>query len=83
MFDGIQIGEYGPSALVGIFVVLVFTGGLVPWRYHKALRDDRDKLQETVDKQADQINNVIVPLGQNVAAILRALPRIDDTEPIR
>ncbi|MCZ4498861.1 MAG: hypothetical protein JWQ74_1414 [Marmoricola sp.] len=84
MIDGIPIGTYGPATLVAIAVILVFTGGLVPYRYYKALRVDRDKLQDTVDKQAEQISDILIPLGKNVASILRSLPNLaSDTEDTR
>jgi hypothetical protein len=80
MIEGVLASNLAPSALLGLGLVLIFTGGLVPFRYYKAMRDDRDKALATVEKQAEQIDKLLVPMAQNTAAILRALPRLNETE---
>lgn len=43
MLDGIPIGSLTPSVLLGIFVLMVFLGWLVPKSVYKTTLDDKDK----------------------------------------
>lgn len=50
--DGIPLVELGPPALVAIFVLLVFTGRLVPRKQHEEELAARDKV--TADARAER-----------------------------
>ena len=70
---GIPWGSLGPSGLVTMFVVLIFTGRVVTRSVHQEALDDRDRyraLAETLAAQNSQLMNV-----SNVA--VHALQSID------
>lgn len=55
MFEGVPILDYAPSTLLGICVLLVFFGRLVPYRAVKQLLDENAFLRSTNEKQAEAL----------------------------
>lgn len=53
--DSFPIIDYAPSTLVGIFVLMVFFGALVPWRVVKQLNTRIAHLESTVDRLQDAL----------------------------
>lgn len=75
MIDGLPIVSLTPSVLLGIVVLLIFTGGLVPWRTHRqalkanAIKDEQ--IKELLQQNSDLLHDfgpTIVKLMQDVRA---------------
>lgn len=62
MILGIPIIEYGPETLVGILVLLIATGQLIPrWTHKERVRDKDElieKLQGALDKRDEQFDKL-------------------------
>lgn len=62
MFDGVVLGSYTPGALLGITILLVLFGGLVPrWIHIQRIKDKDeliDSLKKALDKRDDQFERL-------------------------
>lgn len=55
MIEGIPIGDYAPETLLGIGVVLIFLGLLVPYRFVKTLLERIEHLESANAKLTDAL----------------------------
>lgn len=55
MFEGVPILDYAPSTLLGICVLLILFGRLVPYRAVKQILDENQFLRSTNTKQAEAL----------------------------
>jgi len=67
---GVAVGDYGPTALLGIAVLAVILGGLLPrWTHNKFMKFQEDRLKEkdilieklttALDKRDEQFDALI------------------------
>jgi hypothetical protein len=80
MIEGIPVGAYGPTALVGIAILLILTGKLVPRRTYDDVIHDRDewraahRISETARAvAADQVEELLEH-ARTTDSFIRALP---------
>lgn len=59
MIGDVPIGEYTPEALLGIVVLLIFLGRLVPAWYVKQLESRVDSLEEANKELIDQNSELL------------------------
>lgn len=96
MIDGIglpQVGLGSGWALVAVFVILVYRGGLVPRRTHDDVVHDRDewraesRIKDAQIAEKDQQLRHMGEVGRTVDAIMRSLPHtaephvVDEVKP--
>lgn len=86
MLDGIPIGDLSPAGLLGIAIILIFTGGLVPrWVYkgkvsesekwHTAYELER-QARAASDKQTDELLEVAKTTHSLIVAVFSNSERI-------
>lgn len=78
LFDGIPVNDFAAGTLVGIAVLLIFTGRLVPrhfWK-DKSAEADRWRLAYEIEREAritsDEHNNELLELAKTTHAIVVA-----------
>lgn len=72
MIDGIPVLNIGAGGLVTLFVVLFFTGRIVPWRIYLAMKEDRDTWRAAAEELRQQNTELITDKDLSVE-LLRAL----------
>lgn len=79
--DAVGFGDLGLAGLVTLTVIGLLTGKIIPLRQHREVIADRDfyrtalqKSEETRQMQARQIDELLVPLTDNIEHVLRSLP---------
>lgn len=79
MLDGIPLTSLTASSLVGIFVLLVFLGGLVPWRVYKAKEAEAEKWRKAWETErearvtSDAQTRELLELAKTTHSIIVAL----------
>lgn len=53
MIEGVPLTTLTPAALLGVFVLLIFLGGLVPWRIYKEMVKDRDAWKKVAETERE------------------------------
>jgi hypothetical protein len=62
---GITLSDYGPEALVALFIILIFLGVWVPGR-------EARRWQQAAERSADQVDQLIESL-EPILAVIRSL----------
>jgi hypothetical protein len=79
MFDGVPLTALTPTALLGVFVLLVFLGGLVPWRVYKEKCKESDNWRKVAETEresrvtADAQTAELLELAKTTHSIVVAL----------
>lgn len=69
-----------PAALLGIVLLLLFTGRLITLREHKELRADRDSWRKVAEDRGEMIrelieqNSALIDAGLTTQQVLKAIP---------
>lgn len=63
------LGDVGSTALVGLFVLLVFTGRVVPRSVHQDAIQQRDRAEELLKKRGETIHAQQETIGTQAATI--------------
>lgn len=69
MIDGLPVGQYGPTALCGIFVLLIFTGWMWPWRMVRGIIRERDHWHAAAEELLKQNSDLIAAARTGVNAV--------------
>lgn len=72
MIDGIPVVNIGAGGLVTLFVILFFTGRIVPWRIYQAMKEDRDTWRAAAQELLEQNTELVTDKDLSVE-LLRAL----------
>lgn len=81
-FEGVPIVGLSAPVLLGIFVLLVFRGFLVPRKTYEDMKEDRDfwRAAHAVSEEArlmkDQQMEVVKEIGQSVTMFSRSLDEV-------
>lgn len=86
-FDGIPIVGMTSPALLGIVILLILTGKLIPRRTYDDMKEDRDSWraahavsEEARIHTAQQLDEMM-EVGQTVKDVLQALRRAEEAKP--
>lgn len=77
MIEGIPIGDYTAEGLLGVVVILIFLGWLMPRRTHRAIVEPLERQielkDETISEQSAQITDLMemARLGQSMYRALQ------------
>lgn len=78
--DGVPLLSLTPSVLLGVAVLLILTGRLVPRRTYDDLMHDRNealtssRIKDTQIAEKDRQIEHLIEVGRTVEAIMRAIP---------
>lgn len=72
MLDGLPVVNIGAGSLVTLFVVMFFTGRIVPWRIYLAMKEDRDTWRKAAQELLAQNTELIADKDLSVD-LLRSL----------
>lgn len=70
--DSFYIVNLAPSTILGLVVLMVYTGRLIPRRTYDDLLDDRNKWREACQMQGKQLD-AVMEVGETVEVIMRAV----------
>ena len=73
MLDGLPIVNISAGTLVGLTVLMILTGRLVPRRTHDDALKDRDAWRSVAEARGDQIQELL-SLTRATHALLTAVP---------
>lgn len=71
------LGSWSPPALLGLVVLLVISGRLVPGRTHDRALARIEKLETTLELRNEQIAE-LMELSRTTVAAIQALPKVRD-----
>lgn len=76
------VASLTPAALLGIVLMMMFTGRLVTLREHKEMRADRDEWRKVAEDRGDMIrelldqNSALIDAGLTTQQVLKAIPPV-------
>lgn len=80
MLEGITIANGGPVALLGLFIVAILRGWLVPRRVLQDTQADRDEWRKIALEREDWQRRVLFPVAETTTRVLDGLPKVPTEE---
>lgn len=73
------VREWGPTGLLSLFVIGIFTGVLVPIRFYREIKSQRDEWKKTAEEALKQ-NTVLLETAHTANATFKALKAVATQE---